>query len=498
MEGGSSTLGLVVFVVLIVINALLAAAHAALTNANKTHLRELAEAGQVRAQHALKLAEDAARLLTVRQVVSALLRFAEAGILTVALAQPEIGALTAIGLSPEAARWLVYGGALILGATIAVLFGELIPASFAATRPDALAMLLARPMTWLYAVLWPLSSAMMTLSNGLVALFGGRDASTSITEEAIKTMVDAGSEEGIIEDDAKAMIYSIFQFGDTIARELMIHRTDIVALDVDTPLSEALEVARSKGHSRIPVYEESIDRICGLLYAKDLLAIDRNDPRYVRDLIRPAYFVPESKKAGTLLEDLQQRKIHMAIVIDEYGGTSGLVTLEDLVEEIVGDIQDEFDLETEAEYVRVGDGEYIFDAGIHLDDVNELLAESLPTDESDTLGGYVFSALGKVPLAGEIFHIHDLEIRVEAITGRRIRKVRVKRLIKPEHEPDTPTPSPDTAADSGANEATALDSSNVAPPASNHHPPADPTELTEQKETSSSPNVNPDASFIRN
>ena len=287
----------------------------------------------------------------------------------------------------------------------------------------------------------------MGLSSWLVALFGGRGASVSLTEEAIKTLVDAGSEEGVIEDDAKAMIYSIFQFGDTIAREIMIPRIDIVALAVDTPLTEALEVARSKGHSRIPVFEESIDKICGLLYAKDLLAIDRIDPRRVRDLMRPAYFVPASKKAGTLLEDLQQRKIHMAIVIDEYGGTAGLVTLEDLVEEIVGDIQDEFDLETEAEHVKIDDGEYVFDAGIHLDDVNELLAETLPTDESDTLGGYVFSAMGKVPLAGEVFHIHDLEIKVEAITGRRIRKVRVKRLVKPAHEPDTPTVSAERSTD---------------------------------------------------
>ena len=447
MEGGSNTLGFVVFVGLIIINAMLAAAHAALTNTNKTHLRELADEGNIHAKNALALAEDAARLLTVRQVMSAILRFAEAGVLTVALAQPEIGALTGIGLSPEAARWVAYGGALILGATIAVLFGELIPASFSATRPDALAMLLARPMTILYAVLWPLSSAMMGLSTRLVAMFGGRGTSASITEEAIKTLVDAGSEEGVIEDDAKAMIYSIFQFGDTIAREIMIPRIDIVALDVDTLLAEALEVARSKGHSRIPVFKESIDRICGLLYAKDLLAIERTDPRRVRDLMRPAYFVPESKKAGTLLEDLQQRKIHMAIVIDEYGGTAGLVTLEDLVEEIVGDIQDEFDLETEAEHVKIDDGEYIFDAGIHLDDVNELLAETLPTDESDTLGGYVFSAMGKVPLAGDVFHIHDLEIRVEAITGRRIRKVRVKRLVKPAHEPDTPTVSAERPTD---------------------------------------------------
>ncbi|MHB8628313.1 MAG: hemolysin family protein [Aggregatilineales bacterium] len=441
MEAGSIAPGLVVFAGLIILNALLAAAHAALTNAHKPHLRALAENGNARAARALALSEDSARLLTVRQVTSALLRFAEAGVLTLTFAQPEVGALTGIGLSPDAARWVAYGGALVIGATIAVLCGELIPASFAATQPDTLAMVMARPMKALYAVLWPISGAMIGLSNRLVALFGGRGETHNVTEEAIKTLVDAGSEEGVIEDDAKQMIYSIFQFGDTIAREIMVPRIDIVALDADTPLAEALDVVRAKGHSRIPVYEEIIDRICGLLYAKDLLAVDRADPRKVRELMRPAYFVPESKKAGTLLEDLQQRKIHMAIVIDEYGGTAGLVTLENLMEEIVGDIQDEYDFEAEAEYVKVSDDEYVFDAGIHLDDVNTLLDEELPTGDSDTLGGYVFSTLGKVPLAGEVFRVDGLEVKVEAITGRRIRKVRVKRLPKPNALTPIPLPS---------------------------------------------------------
>jgi CBS domain containing-hemolysin-like protein len=306
---------------------------------------------------------------------------------------------------------------------------------------------MARPVKWLYTALWPISGVMMALSNRLVALFGGRGETPNVTEEAIKTLVDAGSEEGVIEDDAKQMIYSIFQFGDTIAREIMVPRIDIVALDAVTPLLEALDVVRSKGHSRIPVYEETIDRICGLLYAKDLLAIERTDSRKVHDLMRPAYFVPESKKAGTLLEDLQQRKIHMAIVIDEYGGTAGLVTLENLMEEIVGDIQDEYDPETEAEYVKISDDEYLFDAGIHLDDVNTLLDEELPTDDSDTLGGYVFSTLGKVPLAGEVFRRDGLEVKVEAITGRRIRKVRVKRLQKVTAL--TPNPSPDDRRELG-------------------------------------------------
>jgi putative hemolysin len=204
-------------------------------------------------------------------------------------------------------------------------------------------------------------------------------------------------------------------------------------------LEHALDVVLSEGHSRIPVYEETIDKIVGLLYAKDLLVVWRDNQskeRKVREIIRPAYFVPESKKAGSLLEELQQRRIHMAIVIDEYGGTAGLVTIEDLVEEIVGEIQDEYDPDEEAEYEKISDDEYLFDAAIHINDVNELLDVSLSDEESDTLGGYVLAMLGRVPLGGETFRENGLEIKVESITGRRIRKVRVRRLPPAESPAD--------------------------------------------------------------
>jgi len=435
MEAGSTTLSLSVLVGLVILNAVLSAAHASLVNIHKAHLRELAEDGNRQAKRALAISEDATRLLATRQFMSVLIRFIVASILTLTIAPSVVALLVALNIEPGVARWLGYGAVLLIGALLMVLFGEMIPIAFATTRPDALAMFTARPMGWLLAVLSPISRVMLWLSNQLVALFGGRGDAPYVTEEEIKTLVDAGSEEGVIEDEEKEMIYSIFQFGDTLAREIMLPRIDIVALEVESTLEEALDTVLSAGHSRIPIYEDTIDSICGLLYAKDLLLLLRSDPqreqqkqRKVREVMRPAYFVPESKKAGALLEDLQQRKIHMAIVIDEYGGTAGLVTIEDLIEEIVGDIQDEYDHEAEAEYVKISDDEYVFDAGIHLDDVNELLDVELPTDESDTLGGYVFSALGKVPLAGEVFNALGLEIKVEAITGRRIRKVRVRRL----------------------------------------------------------------------
>jgi CBS domain containing-hemolysin-like protein len=255
------------------------------------------------------------------------------------------------------------------------------------------------------------------------------------------TIVDAANEEGVIEDEEKEMIDSIFSFGDKVVREVMIPRIDVSALEANTTLSRAVDVVLSSGHSRIPIYEETIDKVIGLIYAKDLLGILKRGQgldRHVRAIMRPAYFVPESKKAGSLLEELQQRKIHMAIVIDEYGGTAGLVTIEDLLEEIVGDIMDEYDPEEEAEYEQISENEYLFDAGINLTEVNDLMEVELPTEDSDTLGGFVFSTLDKVPLLGESFTVERLEITVEAITGRRIRKVRVRRL-PPVVEPDPKT-----------------------------------------------------------
>ncbi|HVO43666.1 MAG TPA: hemolysin family protein, partial [Aggregatilineales bacterium] len=396
----------------------------------------------------LEISEDATRLLASRQFVAITVRFITAGLLTLMVADPLIPTLIAAGWSLNTARYVVYPLTWLLGAIAMMIFGELIPVAYASARSESLAMLVVGPMGLLLNLLAPISRAMLWFSDRFITLFGGPNQAPYVTEEEIKTLVDAGSEEGVIEDDEKEMIYSIFQFGDKVAREIMIPRIDIVALDATTPLEQALDLVLSAGHSRIPIYEGSIDRIVGVLYAKDLLGVWRNNlskDRAVREVMRPAYFVPESKKAADLLEDLQQRKIHMAIVIDEFGGTAGLVTIEDLLEEIVGEIQDEYDPEPEAEYQKIGDDEYLFDAGINLEEVNELLNANLSDEASDTLGGYVFSTLGKVPLAGEVFTAEGLEIRVEEITGRRIRQVRVRRIPPP--SPVESTKEPESRAD---------------------------------------------------
>jgi len=246
-----------------------------------------------------------------------------------------------------------------------------------------------------------------------------------VTEDELKTLVDAGQEEGIFEQGERRMIYSIFQLGDTLTREIMVPRIDMLALDVNTPLPDAVDALLQSGYSRVPVFEETVDNTLGLLYAKDLLRAWREGDELgsLRNLLREAYFVPEAKKVDELLAEMQSLRIHMAIVVDEYGGVAGLVTLEDIVEEILGEIQDEYDQGEEAPYQKMEDGKYIFLGRIDLDDFNEIMSSDLPSDEADSLGGYIYSRLGRVPTVGEKVRTGKLLLTVEQVSARRIRKV---------------------------------------------------------------------------
>ncbi|HSJ55211.1 MAG TPA: hemolysin family protein, partial [Anaerolineae bacterium] len=273
-----------------------------------------------------------------------------------------------------------------------------------------------------------------------------------VTEEEIRTLVDAGEEEGVLEEEEKEMIYSIFDLGDTMTREVMVPRIDVVALEVTTPLLEALETIMQAGHSRIPVFRETVDNVEGVLYAKDLLPYLRDGRTDVplKGLLRDAYFVPETKKASELLPDLQQRRVHVAIVVDEYGGVAGLVTIEDLLEEIVGEIQDEYD--TEEPFVEfVDENEYVFDARVDLDDLNRLMDVSLPTEDNDTLGGFIYTELGKVPAPGDQVAFGNMEFVVESVAGRRIRKVRVRRQLPASLQQAPSAGEADAPADKQAN-----------------------------------------------
>ena len=264
-----------------------------------------------------------------------------------------------------------------------------------------------------------------------------------MTEDELRTWVESDQEEGGLEREERQMIYSIFQFGDTLAREIMVPRMDMLAFDVNTSLTQTVKAFTQTGHSRVPVYENEIDNIIGLLYAKDLLHGMQDDRKKtsIRDLLRPAYFVPDTKKADALLTEMQAQRIHMAIVVDEYGGVAGLVTLEDIIEEIIGEIQDEYDLSEEDLVQQNGPDEYVFLGRIGLDDFNEVMDSNVPKVESDTLAGFLYDHFGRVPHDGESFQTDGLLLTIEQVIGRRIRRVRARRITPGEKGDQDNAPS---------------------------------------------------------
>jgi CBS domain containing-hemolysin-like protein len=257
----------------------------------------------------------------------------------------------------------------------------------------------------------------------------GLSAGPFVSEEEIRAMAEASSEEGGIEEEEKELIHSIFEFGDTIVREVMTPQPDIIAVESAASLDEALDLLLKHGYSRIPVYKETMDEIIGIVYAKDVLRqihSKRNGKKSLKDLARKAYFVPESKRVAELLKEMQQEKVHVAVVVDEYGSVTGLVTLEDLLEEIVGEIADEYDRE-EPQVEPAGDGTYQVNARLPVDELNELLDVELPQEEWDSVGGLMMGTLGRLPAQGESVELSGLRFTAARVQGRRISKVLVER-----------------------------------------------------------------------
>ncbi|MFW5713869.1 MAG: hemolysin family protein [Brevefilum sp.] len=251
----------------------------------------------------------------------------------------------------------------------------------------------------------------------------------SMTEEDLKNWVEVGQPEGSLEKGEREMIYSIFQFGDTLVKEIMVPRIDVLALDIHSTLGEARATFARAGHSRVPVYEDTVDNVVGLLYAKDLLHItqDADTIGDHRELLRLAYFVPEAKKVDEVLAEMQARSMHMAIVVDEYGGVAGVVTLEDIVEEIIGEIRDEYDESEEMPFMQVTEDEFVFQGRVDLDIFNEVMESNIATENADTIGGFIYGEIGDVPAGGEILKLDNVTLIVDQVVGRRITKVRAKR-----------------------------------------------------------------------
>ena len=316
----------------------------------------------------------------------------------------------------------------IFALILVVLVGfEFLAERFPLTDPEDWALRLAPIASFLDGLFGPLVSIFVNLQGTADSVQRNLG---SVTEDELKTWVEVGEAEGSLEADERKMIYSIFQFGETLCREIMVPRTEVLALDVKTPLSTAINLFVESGHSRAPVYEEVIDNVIGLLYAKDLLKlhVTPGDRQSIRKFLRPAYFVPESKKVDELLAEMQLKGIHLAVVVDEYGGMAGLVTLEDIVEEIVGEIRDEYDQAEEWLVQKVSEEEYIFVGRVSLDDFNDALGTELVTDQTDTLGGYFYSRLGRVPTEGDYLFFDGWRLTVEEVHGRRVGRIRAIKM----------------------------------------------------------------------
>lgn len=313
----------------------------------------------------------------------------------------------------------------LAGAVLVILLIEYGIEGLILKDPEAWTLRLTGAAGLLDLLLRPFSALFIALLGSSATL--DRRA-LAVTEDELKNWVEVGQEEGSLEKDERQMIYSIFHFGDTLVREIMIPRIDILALEVNTSLEEAIQALTLSGHSRVPVYEETIDNIIGMLYAKDLLRVHIEngieDP--IRQFLRPAFFVPEAKKVDELLREMQKNSYHIAVVVDEYGGMAGLVTMEDIVEEIVGEIRDEYDQGEEQLYQRLENGSYLLSGRLDLDDVNDMLGTHLTKDMADTLGGFLYGTIGRVPIGGEQVHVEDWTLTIELVTGRRIRKVRAE------------------------------------------------------------------------
>jgi CBS domain containing-hemolysin-like protein len=317
-----------------------------------------------------------------------------------------------------------------------LIFGEIVPRTIGIRKAEPIALKTAGFLNFIARVFSPITKLFIAIANVFVRIFGGNpiEELPVATEEELISMVGAGEEEGVIEEEEKELIHSIFEFGDTIVREVMVPRMDMVTVSVDSSIEDVLSFVIKEGHSRIPVYQDTVDNIIGIIYAKDLL-IQLSKGKIdipLKKLVRPVYYVPESKKSAELLRELQKKRMHMAVVVDEYGGTAGLVTIEDLLEEIVGEIFDEYDLEeTMIEHI---DGGVRMDARVNLDEANELLNAHFESDEVDTIGGFAYGLFGHIPKPGEETKYDHYVFKVEKVIGRRISKILITKEESAEAE----------------------------------------------------------------
>jgi putative hemolysin len=419
---------LLFIVLLTILEGFFVAGEIALVSIRRSRVEQLIEEGNRGARRVRRLLDDPGRFLAVAQIGLTFLGFFASAYAAVSLVDRLTAILEKVPAIEASAAGISLIVVTILLALFTIIFGELVPKTLALAHPERFAITLSAPIDFLGRVLGPLVSFLTWVTRTVTAPFGNVTAASQITAEELRLIVERGGQQGILEAEEEQMINAVIELGDRRLHEVMVPRIDIAALPATATFEQAIDTIVQEGHSRIPVYEASIDEVVGILYAKDLLqylkesAAPRPD---IRMILRAPLFAPESMSIDDLLHDFQRKKVHIAIVLDEYGGTAGLVSIEDLLEEIVGEIQDEYDVEEEM-VVRLSADEIRIDGRVAVDELADLFDIDLvleDEDEYDTIGGLVFHRIGRVPVPGDQVELGGLRLTVETTDGRRVAKV---------------------------------------------------------------------------
>ena len=407
---------LVAMIILLLLGSAMSASETALTSANKLRLQYLSEKGNRRAKTASDVSSDTDRLLSALLIGLNIVVIVSTSLVTAFF----IKLFGNKGILISAIVWTV----------ITLIFGDIIPKTIAAKIPVRSSLRLATFVKILIILLTPFTWIFKKISNVTIypIVKKLKEDEPSVTEEDIKSLASFGEREGIIEELEKEIIHNVLEFTDSVVHEVMVPRVDMIGVDKNATTTEVIKTIKESGHSRIPVFEDDIDNIIGVIYAKDILIYAKEGKELkITEIMRPVHFVPETKKIVELLAEMQKLKVHIAVALDEYGGTSGLVTVEDLLEEIVGEIQDEYDQEL-PKIVKIDENNFLIGGGASIEEVIEETGLPISQGEFDTMGGFIFSYIGRVPKQGEEIKINDYKITVTSVISKRIAQVK---LTKP-------------------------------------------------------------------
>lgn len=410
---------LIILILLLGLSAFFSSAETALTTANRIRMRSMAEEGNKRAQAAMQVTDNSGKMLSAILIGNNIVNLSAAS-LTTSLAYSFGGSMVAIA-----------SGILTV---LILLFGEITPKTMATIHAEKMALIYAPIIRVFMKIMTPLIFVINGLSMGILFLLRVDPSAKNkaMTETELRTIVDVSHEDGVIESDEREMIYNVFDLGDAKAKDVMVPRVHVTFADVNSSYDELIDIFREDKFTRLPIFEDTTDNVIGTINMKDLLLYDSSKEFHIRDILREAYFTYEYKSISELLVEMRQAALNIAIVLDEYGETAGLITLEDILEEIVGEIHDEYD-ENEEEYVKeVGEREYLVEGSLNLDDLNDRLGLDLSSEEYDSLGGFIIERLDRLPEAGdEITTDEGIRMVVEKLDKNRIERVH---LYLPEKE----------------------------------------------------------------